>query len=171
MKPHGKFLKLINLKIDGRLSPDEETRLMDHIEECDACRAEYEVLSHIRSKLLTAVDVPLNADRVEAATSKIMAAIRKKAPVTLKPRRSALKPALGFASLLIIFIISMAVLHKPAPSGKALFTNTDDLEFDVMLVGLLNEHEHLMAFEAFSDPIIIANEKEINKGIVREAIE
>lgn len=170
MKQHKKYMKLINLKIDGRLSVDEDGRLMKHLDECEACRSEYEVLNQIRNKLLTAADVPLDPVQAEKSTAKIMAAVRDKAATKVKPRRSALKPILGFVSLLLIFIVSMAILHKSTPPGKGLYSNPDDREFDTMLVELLNEHEHLMALEAFSDPLIIAGEKGVNNSLLREAI-
>lgn len=169
MKAHRKFLKAINLKIDGRLSTEEDKRLMEHLENCDACRAEYEALFEIRRRLLTVDDIPIDPEKADITTSKIMAAVREKASIKVKPKPSALKPALGMASVIIILLASMAVINRPPPSGKGLFTNPDDIEFDAVLVGLLDEHEHLMVLEVFSDPLIIANEKSVNSSLMSEA--
>jgi len=168
MKAHGKYIKAINLKIDGRLSTGEDKRLMVHLENCDACRAEYEALFEIRRRMLTVADIPIDPEKADFRTSKIMAAVREKASTKVKPKRPALKPALGMASVIIILLASMAVINRPAPSGKGLFTNPDDIEFDAVLVGLLDEHEHLMVLEMFTDPLIIANEKNVNSSLTSE---
>lgn len=168
MKVHRKYINAINLKIDGRLSAEEDKRLMKHLENCAACRAEYEALFEIRRRLLTFADIPIDPEKADITTSKIMAGVREKASTKVKPKRSALKPALGMASVIIILLASMAVINRPHPSGKGLFTNPDDIEFDTVLVGLLDEHEHLMVLEVFTDPLIIANEKNVNSSLMSE---
>lgn len=171
MKAHGKYIKAINLKIDGRLSAGEDKRLMEHLEDCDACRAEYDALFEIRRRLLTVADIPVDPEKAEITTSKIMAAVREKASTRTIPKRSALKPVLGMASVIIILLASLAVINRPDPSGNGLFTNPEDKEFDTVLLGLLDEHEHLMVLEMFSDPLIIGNEKNVNSSLIPEVAE
>jgi hypothetical protein len=100
-----------------------------------------------------------------------MTAVKERKSTRRSAGRTALKPAFGFAALVIILLASFALSNRPDAPGKGLFTNPDDIEFDGMLVRALNEHELLNAFEVFNQPVIIAIEREVNDGLLVEMME
>ena len=165
MKAHRKYLRLINLRLDGRLSEEAGKLLDEHLHDCEACMDEYETLAAIRRNLLTVADVPLDPVTTERRTAGIMAAIRQHASGKRAPRRvGVLRPAIVLASLVVIFVLSLPFLQRTEPPGPILFTDPKDVALDSILVSTLNEHELVGVFEAFSDPAVVKFEMDANNG-------
>ncbi len=160
MKAHRKYLELINLKLDGRLSPGEEETLNAHLAECNACREEYEAMAGIRRNLLSVADIPLDRAAAERRKGRIMAALRKRGAPRRAPlaKPGLLRPAVVLATLLLIFVMSFSVLHKGESPGPQLFSDPQDVILDRLLVNTLNEHELTSIVELFNDPALVASE-------------
>ena len=154
--------------LDGRLPDNEKNRLEAHLSTCDACRAESETLSSIRRSLLATTEVPLNAQPAERRIADIMTAVREKSAAAKPGRtRTALKPALGIATLVIVSLASFAVLQRQEPPPRGIFSDPGDFDFDNKLVELVNEHELLCAFESFNQTLVIFKERETNENLYR----
>jgi len=171
MKAHGKYLRLINLKLDGKLAKDKLDILDAHLHECKACHEEYEHLRTIRGNLLASPEMPADPVTTERRTAAIMAAVKKRA----SSKRSlywqfALRPALVLGSLLIILMISFAVVHENEPTGPTLFSNPQDILIDSILVDTLNDHEVAGLFDAYYEPVEVVAETKVNSGFVEERI-
>jgi len=157
MKAHRKYIRLINLKLDGRLPGAKLDTFERHLERCDSCREEYAHLRDMRAKLLASLEIV--PDHITAARRKdaIMAAVKKRAASQRSPYwQLALRPALVLCSLLIVLMISFAVVHKSEPTGPRLFTNPQDVVIDSVLLDTLNDHEIAGLFEVYNEPAEIA---------------
>jgi anti-sigma factor RsiW len=172
MKAHRKYIKLINLKLDGLLPPEDENHLKQHLNECRACRDEYEILAGIRRNLLSVADIPVDTATAERRKTLIMDAVQErhaKSHVQVK-KPAVLRPAIVLASIIAICAVSLSILHKPGHVGPELFSNPQDAVLDRMLVSTLNEHELVGIIEVFNDPALVATEISINGSHMMEQL-
>lgn len=83
------YIELISATLDGALSPDERTRLEEHLNACPACRALYDDLNRIHNVLreLPPIEVPAGlTDRIMEAVAAdkvipLAPTAKKKAPI------------------------------------------------------------------------------------------
>ncbi len=169
MKTHGKFLKLINVKLDDRLTGEQSRMLEEHLASCAACRAEFEALSEIRGILLSASDAPLDPEAAGRQASRIMDLVRAKPSSTGRAGIPLpLKPALGLASVIVILILSFALLQHPGGKGAIPRLEPGD-PFNDNLVWVLNQHELMSGIEAFNEPWVVLGEIDVNERSLLEA--
>jgi anti-sigma factor RsiW len=74
------FVELVTAYLDGALSPDDQQRVLDHLELCDGCSA---YLDQVRATVaavgtLPATDGPAEAELPDAGREQLLEAFRRR---------------------------------------------------------------------------------------------
>ncbi|MDR2132244.1 MAG: zf-HC2 domain-containing protein [Clostridiales Family XIII bacterium] len=115
-------LELLSPFIDDMLDPEETRALRLHLEDCAACKAEYDLLARMREGLLRVPERPLPAE-FDARLKEAIAALSETAPQRVarasRGRRRGLKPAASVAAVFAVGLLSLFLYARSDMSGPA----------------------------------------------------
>ncbi|MDE6107514.1 MAG: zf-HC2 domain-containing protein [Oscillospiraceae bacterium] len=124
MAHHDEYVELISAAIDGALSPDEQTRLEEHLAACPDCKALYDDLKAVHQALL---DLP-PAEVPAGLTERIMEAVAADNVTPLpRPKKSAFqwKKTVAAAAVLALVLAGVGTMNGSLNAVKnALPENT-----------------------------------------------
>ena len=99
-----KVKRMISLYIDGELKPDNEKKLVDHLETCESCRKEKNIMKCLNQMLLPPTEVQPSPQFLFKVKQKITS------PKTIDYYTASLlkylKPVLVSMACILIFVIS-----------------------------------------------------------------
>lgn len=124
------YESLLDLYVDGALSPEEMTRVREHLNGCDSCRSYVDAVLAIRAALPEIDDTPVPAGFAEGVMAAIRADDARQTPAARNWRRSFLPLAACFAvAVLALFPLrQQSVGIRQAPEQAAADTQQPPLD-------------------------------------------
>ncbi len=135
-----KIIKLINRKIERKISPAEEKLLQEHLQACPECRAGLKFLENItesvsREKITAPVDLTDKVmEKVKGAGVKGLASEKVKGLPWLRP-----VPVMAFSIVLLFIISTVSLVRKPVHIVLVKFKVEIPDAREVSLVGDFND--------------------------------
>lgn len=108
--------ELLNLQLDGALSPQEEQELEEHLASCPACRKEREELAQMSQALRGLGEVQVPADFTQRVMEQVRAESQEKPKVISLQRRRWTRTLMGLAACALLCI----GIYRVIPQGSNL---------------------------------------------------
>lgn len=108
--------ELLNLHLDGALSPQEEQELEEHLASCPACRKEQEELAQMSQALRGLGEVQVPADFTQRVMEQVRAESQEKPKVISLLRRPQVRALAGLAACALLCI----GIYRVIPQGSNL---------------------------------------------------
>lgn len=108
--------ELLNLQLDGALSPQEEQELEEHLASCPACRKDQEELAQMSQALRGLGEVQVPADFTQRVMEQVRAESQEKPKVISLQRRRWARTLMGLAACALLCI----GIYRVIPQGSNL---------------------------------------------------
>ena len=133
MKYCDDYAALLDLYVDGELSPEEMSRIQEHLEQCPGCRAYVDDALAIRAAFPDVEDVEVPAGFAEGVMARIQTEAGSKKKQST-PWRKVL-PTLAACCALVILLQKEEIVSNMYEAYRRLAANQPDYAYGVFMSG------------------------------------